>query len=286
MTRLSEQTHWDSVHTRLQNYGRAARSKRQFMQTAKKLLGPSLLEHMSAYSEYLLWDVIFPQHFHLQKGAKVVEIGSAPGDFLVKFSEKYDCIPYGIEYSEVGVELNRLTFRRHGFDPDNVLHVDFFDDHLRRRYFEYFDVVFSKGFIEHFTDIAPLLDRHLDLLKPSGYLLVDVPNFRWVNAVLARLFDEGALPRHNLNIMPKHAFRQLFDRPDLFELSCGYYGAFSFYLFTADESKIAKRMLKTCHKIQPLLNLGFRRLLGSRRLETPLFSPFLQYIGRKVECER
>src|SRR5262245_25117571 len=170
---------------------------------------------MSNYSDFLLWDVIFPEHFRGLEGAKVVEIGSAPGEFLVRFSNQYRCIPYGIEYSEVGVDVNRATFERHGFDPRNVIHADFFDDALRERYAEYFDVVFSKGFIEHFTDLGPLIQRHLDLLKPGGYLLVDVPNFRGMNNPLARFFDRGAIPRHNLEIMEHAAFSKLFDRPDL-----------------------------------------------------------------------
>jgi SAM-dependent methyltransferase len=275
--------HWDSVHGR----GPANRPPNgtiaMFKRTAKSLLGPSVLERMAAYSEYILWEIILPRYFRLPKEAKVVEVGSAPGDFLVKLSEQYGCIPYGIEYSPVGVELNRATFQKHGFDPDNVIHADFFDESLRRRYFQYFDAVVSKGFIEHFTDIEPLLDRHIDLLKPGGYLLVDVPNFRGVNYVLARLFDRGAIPRHNLDIMSRVAFANLFTRPDLHELCCGYYGTFSFYLFTADESKLAKSALKLCHRMQPLLNLTFRTLLGKRHVETALFSPFLQYIGRKVE---
>ena len=248
----------------------------------KKLLGKSTLERMSGYSDYLLWEVIFPQHFHSLKGAKVVEIGSAPGTFLVQFSKKYDCIPYGIEYSKVGVEVNQATFKAHGFPPENVIHTDFFNDNFHHRYFEYFDVVFSKGFIEHFTDMQPLLDRHMDLLKPGGYLLVEVPNLLGVNYPLARFFDKGAIPRHNLGIMRKDVFRRLFDRPDLEQVLCGYYGGFSFYLFTADGSKVRRYSLKTCHKFQPVLNLVFRTFLRDKRAESALFSPFLQYIGRKI----
>ena len=287
MSRLSDRSHWDFIHAGEQKrfLRRPIHSHTNFKQAVKKLLGQTVLDRMSGYSDYLLWDVIFPQHFHSMKGAKAVEIGSAPGEFLVKFSEKYGCIPYGIEYSDIGVKVNRATFERHGFNPDNVIHTDFFDDAFRKRYFEYFDVVFSKGFIEHFTDMQPLIDRHIDLLKPGGYLLVEIPNMRGLNYPLARFFDKGAIPRHNLEIMRKDAFRKLFDRKDLEQIACGYYGTFSFYLFTADESKLAKYSLKACHKIQPALNLAFRTLLENKRAESALFSPFLQYIGRKVGHE-
>ena len=284
MSRLSEKAHWDYIHAGEQRRsGRpTAHSGDGFKREVKKLLGRTILDHMSDYSDYVLWAVIFPQHFQSIKKAKVVEIGSAPGEFLVRFSKRYDCIPYGIEYSEIGVEVNRATFESHGFDPNNVLHVDFFDDGFRQRYREHFDIVFSKGFIEHFTDLTPLIDRHMDLLKPGGYLVVEVPNLRGVNYPLARFFDKGAIPRHNINIMRKDVFTKLFDRRDLQRAACGFYGAFSFYLFTSDQSKLARKSLRSCHKFQPVLNLAFRTVFGNRRIQSPLFSPFLQYIGRKV----
>jgi SAM-dependent methyltransferase len=239
---------------------------------------------MSDYSSYLLWDVIFPNHLRLSPGAKIVEIGSAPGEFLVRFSRKYQCIPYGVEYSQTGVEVNRATFVRHGFDPQNVIHTDFFDDGFRERYLGQFDIVCSRGFIEHFADPQPVIDRHIDLLKPGGYLLVDIPNLRGLNKPLAWFFDKGAIPRHNLDIMRTEQFRKLFNRADLEQIVFGHYGVFSFYLFTGDDSKLSRYALKACHRIQPLLNLCFRSALGNRRAESRAFSPFLQYIGRKAEC--
>jgi len=283
MIRLSDQFHWDAVYTKEGRRSLPRHTSGRTKNAVKKLLGEKTLRYMSNYSDFLLWEVIFPEYFHLPKKAQVVEIGSAPGDFLVKFSKQYDCVPYGVEYSDVGVGLNRATFERHGFDPNNVIHADFFDEKFRRQYFERFDVVFSKGFIEHFTDMQPLLDRHLDLLKPGGYLLVDVPNFRGVNLPLAKLFDRGAIPRHNIEIMRSDVFEKLFNRPDLEKIACGYYGTFSFYLFTSDRhSRVRQRALDACHKLQPILNLTFRSVFGRKRVECGAFSPFLQYIGRKA----
>jgi SAM-dependent methyltransferase len=214
-------------------------------------------------------------------GAAAVEIGSAPGDYIVRFSQGHDCVPYGIEYSEVGVEVNRRVFSRHGFDPDNVIQADVFSDEFSRRYREQFDVVLSKGFVEHFEDLHPVIDRHVTLLKPGGYLVVTVPNLRGANKTFARLLDEKAIPRHNLKIMQKPVYQDLFVRPDLQQLFCDYYGTFSFYLFTSGKSRIRGRALKTLHKLQPLLNLSFRTLLGENGAESARFSPFLIYIGRK-----
>jgi SAM-dependent methyltransferase len=281
MSKLTEKSHWDLVHLgeqeRLFQLGRY----RSLAQRLKDLLGPELLAKMSAYDDFLLWDVILPRHVPRMNGAAAVEIGSAPGDYIVRFSQNHDCVPYGIEYSEVGVELNRQVFSRHGFDPDNVIQADVFSDEFSRRYQERFDVVLSKGFIEHFEDVRPVIDRHMTLLKPGGYLIVTVPNLRGANNPLARLFDEKAVPRHNLKIMRKRVYEDLFVRPDLQQLFCDYYGTFSFYLFTAGKSRIRRHTLRAVHKLQPLLNLSFRTLLGEIGAESATFSPFLIYVGRK-----
>jgi 2-polyprenyl-3-methyl-5-hydroxy-6-metoxy-1,4-benzoquinol methylase len=161
---LTEKEHWDSVHESEEEHLDSPANNRGFdyeqlslmrklVVGVKKLLGPNVLVRMSSYGDYLLWDVIFQQHLPKLKGAKVLEVGSSPGEFLVQFSQKYECVPYGVDYSEVGVQLNRKTFSSHGINPDNVIHADFFSDQFQERYQESFDVVISRGFIEHFMTL-------------------------------------------------------------------------------------------------------------------------------------
>jgi hypothetical protein len=121
----------------------------------------------------------------------------------------------------------------------------------------------------------------MNLLKPGGHLIVTVPNLRGLNYALARLFDEQAIPRHNIKIMRKAAYESLFNRNDLQTLFCDYYGTFSFYLFTAGQARMRKHALKIGYKLQPLLNLAMRTTLGQKGIETGLCSPFLLFIGRK-----
>ena len=139
----------------------------------------------------------------------------------------------------------------------------------------------SKGFIEHFDDVKSVIDRHMQLLKPGGYLIVTIPNLNGANYLLGWLFDEGAIPRHNVTIMRRTVYQELFERQDLEKLFCDYYGTFSFYLFTAGQSAIRQHLLRACHRVQPLLNLSMRSLFRDKGAETGVFSPFLLYIGRK-----
>src|SRR5438067_1576464 len=144
MSELSGKEHWDSIY----EYNERPSLKRQLKLRVKKLLGPKVLAWVVDYSDYLLWEVIFKAHLPPLKGAKVLEVGSAPGTFLAQFSQKYECTPYGVEYSDVGVQVNRKIFSSVGINPDNVIHADFFSDQFNERYQESFDVVISRGFIE------------------------------------------------------------------------------------------------------------------------------------------
>jgi 2-polyprenyl-3-methyl-5-hydroxy-6-metoxy-1,4-benzoquinol methylase len=284
MSKLTEKTHWDGVHLgESQRMSRTRESARaSAVNTFKRLLGPKVIQRISGYDDYLLWDVVLPKYVPRMNGAKALEIGSAPGEYIVQFSKNHGCEPHGLEYSEIGVEVNRRVFDKHGFNPDNVIHADFFSDEFANRYNGQFDVVVSKGFIEHFEDVPAVIDRHTNLLKPGGYLIVTVPNLRGGNKILAQLLDETAIPRHNLKIMTKDAYTALFQRKDLQQLFCGYYGTFSFYLFTAGNHALQRRILKAAYKVQPALNVLFRTMLGNKGAEGPAFSPFLMYIGRKL----
>ena len=122
------------------------------------------------------------------KGAKVLEVGSAPGWHLVRLNQTFGFIPYGIEYSESGVELNREVFILHNINPDNVIHADFLSDEFHEQYKGYFDIAISRGFIEHFTDIEDIIEKHINLLTKGGYLIVSIPNLRGANYILTWLF--------------------------------------------------------------------------------------------------
>jgi SAM-dependent methyltransferase len=247
----------------------------------KRALGPRRLAALRDYDQYLLWDVILPQYLSGRAGARAVEIGSAPGDFLVRLQQRFGVVPFGIEYSPVGVELNRRVFAESGIDPGNVIAADFFAPELHERYRESFDVVLSRGFIEHFSELTDVIDKHLNLLRPGGLLLVSIPNLRGFNYLLSWLFHREVLAMHNLAIMTKPSFRSLFPISSTQPLLCDYYGTFSFNLYNARPGSLMQLPLALCMKCQPILNALFRTLLRGRGAETPWFSPSLIFVGVK-----
>jgi 2-polyprenyl-3-methyl-5-hydroxy-6-metoxy-1,4-benzoquinol methylase len=68
------------------------------------------------------------------------------------------------------------VFKQNGFAADNVIHANFFSDEFIVGHRERFDVVISRGFIEHCEDAKSVIDRYGQLLNSGGYLKMSIPN--------------------------------------------------------------------------------------------------------------
>ena len=284
--RLDKKEYWDTLYKL-----KALEGRRQtfldnnLKRTIKTLFGKNLFNYIKeyvlrSYSDYILWDVIYKKYLPDTKGLKALEIGSAPGDKIVRLNRTFGFIPYGVEYSGYGVALNRNAFSLHGINPDNVIHADFLSEEFLARYAGYFDIVISNGVIEHFIDVKKTIEKHINLLAKGGCLVVSIPNFKGVNYIFARLFHKWFLQMHNLSIMDKKAFAGLFSRKDLRALFCGYYGVFNFGLFdNVKNSRLTYVILYFCNALQLILNAAFRLLCRDKQAENGFFSPYLIFIG-------
>jgi SAM-dependent methyltransferase len=154
------------------------------------------------------------------QGKKLIEIGAAPGRWLVFFHEKLGYAVDGIEYVPSAcrkTEENLAACETEG----NVFQQDFFHNDLPKHSY---DVVLSLGFIEHFTDLAPVVTGHTALLKPGGLLLLGVPNLRGINYLMGRLINPDNLAAHNLETMSVLFMQKLSQDYDLAPLWIGYVG--------------------------------------------------------------
>src|SRR5437588_6556522 len=211
MKALTDRQHWDSIYDSGAVTDAPVRPG-PLRKALKRLLGPTVLEYMRDYRDYLLWDVIYPKVLLAKKGGKVLEVGSAPGRHLIRLREVFGFEPYGVEYSPNGAELNRRLFGQHGISSGNVIEGDFFSPQFQSQYKSRFDVVVSHGFIEHFTDVEGVVAKHLNVLAPGGRLVVTIPNLRGINYFFARVFHKQLIPLHNLSIMRQEEFCRLFSR--------------------------------------------------------------------------
>jgi 2-polyprenyl-3-methyl-5-hydroxy-6-metoxy-1,4-benzoquinol methylase len=276
MNELSDKNYWDSVHNHQALDSKISPSRKKMTLLAKKILGERCLRY---YSDYLLWDVILPKHLPQKKGLKVLEVGSAPGNTLIRLKEAFGFVPYGVEYSESGVELNRKNFMEHNIDPANVIHADFFSSKFQEEHKGYFDIVISVGFIEHFDNVQDVIRNHTNLLADGGHLVVIIPNIRGINYLFGYLFNKKILPLHNMAIMRKSEFDGLFNTQLLDTKLCNYYGTFDFVIFNTREGSPLRFLLSFCQMCQAVLNVIFPCLFKDKGAESSFFSPYLIYIG-------
>ncbi|MFC1822450.1 class I SAM-dependent methyltransferase [Thermodesulfobacteriota bacterium] len=284
MDKLTKKEFWESQYKeRLSKKGRHVH-KSLLKSLFRTLVGSKAIEYAECYEDYLLWDVIYEKYFPKIKATKLLEVGSAPGNNLLKFHQRFGFIPYGVEYSVSGVELNRKVFISNGIDPDNVIHADFFSHDFQEEYKGYFNFVVSNGFIEHFSNVHEVVEKHINLLSDGGYLIINIPNFKGLSNILKRLFDRESLSIHNLNIMEREEFSKLFNKDPLFPLFCDYSGTFNLTLPSsiAEGHSNMSRAIKIMHlAVMNILNVSLRLSFKDTGAENKFFSTNLTYIGLK-----
>ena len=106
-------------------------------------------------------------------GARVIEIGCGGSRWIRFFRRALNCETWGIDYSREGLAMTARSI------PESqglyLVRGDFFGQALLP--LDYFDFVFSGGFIEHFSDATAVARRFMQLLRPGGKVLTLTPNF-------------------------------------------------------------------------------------------------------------
>jgi len=191
-------------------------------------------------------DRYFKRHLLHDTSFRFIEIGCAPGSWMHYFKNVFGYKPEGIEYTHKGVRSTRHNLRLLGIEPI-VYEQDLFDNTLDK---ETYDVVFSSGFIEHFSDPQEAIAKHVELLRKGGILILKIPNLQGMNYRIQKWLDQDILDKHNLGIMNLKYFHGLVGAFDIEELDVSYVGKINFALF------IGKRVfMLPLHGLQALLSV-------------------------------
>jgi 2-polyprenyl-3-methyl-5-hydroxy-6-metoxy-1,4-benzoquinol methylase len=198
------------------------------------------------------------------------EIGCYPGRYLPLFGD------HGFELN--GLDLYRGTekelpqwLRRQGYRTGTFITGDFSDYHSTEAY----DVVCSFGFIEHFIDFQSAIVKHVELVKPNGYLMVTTPNFRgtWQHR-LHNWFDRENLHRHNILSMNPDLWRAILLKENFEIIYHGYFGEFDFWVDRQKRNWIQKKAIKMIQHAKPLL----RKILPANRER---FAPYCGLVAKR-----
>jgi SAM-dependent methyltransferase len=179
-------------------------------------------------------------------GQKVIEIGCAPGAWLVYFSKSLGCSVSGVELATKACEKTVENLNVQGVEAE-IFHDDFFEfEH------EPYDVVFSSGFIEHFEDAARVVERIVGLCALGGGLVVTmIPSMQGVNRWISRIFRPRVAAGHFP--LDKRRLVELHERFGLRTRYCDYIGSLRIL------PPLAKNGFSRSHPtISSVLNIPFR----------------------------
>jgi SAM-dependent methyltransferase len=212
---------------------------------------------------------------HARPGAdeSVLEVGCAPGKWLIFYAERFGARIAGIEYSEKGARLSRENLAAAGVRGE-VHEADFFEVEPSLS-----DIVVSIGFVEHFDKPIQVLARHLEFVAPGGRLAVGVPNFRGINGALQRLAEPGYLALHNSAAMRPALYREFARAHDLELLHLGYLGGFDPAIIRLGHGALLSPG-RAIPGVVTLLGSRFRALGVAERLDHRWLSSYLLAVYR------
>lgn len=152
------------------------------------------------------------------------EVGCGSSGWLPYFANRYGYRVSGLDYSEVGCQLAIKNLELLGIDHDPILCRDFFTEKPTDG--KKFDIVFSYGVIEHFTEPAEIVGIFDKLLNDGGVMITLVPNFTGLNAKLTKYFLPDVYDIHRQ--INKQQLASYHTSNNLKVLKIGYAGIFSF----------------------------------------------------------
>lgn len=104
------------------------------------------------------------------KNSRILEIGSGSGNFSIPLSKQNKVM--GIDISNEMLKVCK-KFAKQQKAPLNLVRAD-------ARYLPFkdnvFDVVFSIGVVEHFSETQQSISEHARVVKPNNLVVVSVPN--------------------------------------------------------------------------------------------------------------
>jgi len=135
---------------------------------------------------------LFSRILPKDESLKFLEIGAFPGSYMWYFNKFFGYQVSGLEYVDWCCEQARHLLRVAGVEG-NVIHGNLltYQPHMQ------WDIVFSMGLIEHFSDTAMVVSKHLKLLRKGGYLVLGIPNHRGFYGSIMRMVDHEKYRVHN-----------------------------------------------------------------------------------------
>ncbi len=223
------------------------------------------------------FDFIFNQYLPLKEGLRLIEAGCAQSSWLPYFNLRFHYEISGIDYSETGCEKakqNLLNYNVQG----TILCRNFFDKN--RDLQQGYNIVFSRGVIEHFEKPEIVLKKFYNFLKTDSMIVTIIPNMAGLMGKLQKMVNKPVYDLHipmNLN--------ELKD----FHSKAGFKEIFSSYICSVGTEVVNYPVdgglkIKVLRKLLKWLSKGAWSVfkLFNYHPESLTLSPYIIFIGRKI----
>lgn len=210
-----------------------------------------------------------------KKDLCIMEVGGAPGQYLAYIKKNYNYEISALDYTETGCKKTEENLHLLGI-PGTTYKRDLFSDLSD---IPKFDVVYSLGFIEHFSNLNDVIEKHLELLKPDGILIIGTPNFLGLNKKVFQRISPDKLSKHELATMDVNNWEMFEKKFRLKVLFKGYIGGFEPLIYTYDnKSTLNLGIYRFFTIIRVLLTDRFKFL---RKINSKYFSGYVIGVYKK-----
>jgi SAM-dependent methyltransferase len=222
---------------------------------------------------------VFFKYLNKVDGKTCLEVGCVPGRYLVYICKNFGYFVEGIDFAKNTKSITELTLRENNIYDYIIYESDFTTWKSSKQY----DLVCSFGFIEHFSGSTEkeIIKKHIELLKPGGKLILEVPNFNYGQYIIHALLDFRILKSHNIKTMNLSYYKKIAKNYGLKILYLGYWGGvFDFWAKTDHMNCIQKAIYWVLTRIKwsiaktPIQNYNNR-----------FFSPYIVFVAEKAQIE-
>ncbi|HXV79474.1 MAG TPA: class I SAM-dependent methyltransferase [Candidatus Binatia bacterium] len=131
-----------------------------------------------------------------RRPASIFEIGCGDSHWLPYLGKRYTASRVsGVDYSSRGCELARARLKAAGISG-TVYESDLFK--LSPKVTGQFDLVFSLGVVEHFSDLNTVLTRIASFVAPEGVLVTEVPNLCSIHGLMTWVWQPEVFRKHKI----------------------------------------------------------------------------------------
>lgn len=237
------------------------------------------------YYEERVLSSLLVQHVHRIGATTLLEIGCGDSIFLPYLARATNAdVVAGLDYEPTGCDLTSRRLEAAGVSG-KVHCGDVFE--IQASDIGQFDLVYSLGVVEHFSDTAHVIEAVKKFVRPGGCLVTTVPNLRSIHGVLSWIWQPSLLAKHVM-LKPEDLEEAL--RLSGFQgVHTGFAGLFSLRIVGWDREHRWPRLQQ---RLVPLVRRMLTRidhwwLNGEDRMRgLPVFAPYLFAVGDRPESER